>query len=130
MDLILSSLRHGPDRNDKIDENCDAQENDTEDDSTHLLPSDNESSSLSESNSYHPVNPQSSGSAGSRPSTRDPQRYRVPSSAMPSFKIPPVDTNISKLRAAIRGLAYCLGAELNSLFDPTFHTKVHTVNCL
>jgi hypothetical protein len=45
---------------------------------------------------------------------------------MPSFKIPPVDgeTNIPKLRAAIRGLARCLGADVNSRFDPAYYIKV------
>jgi hypothetical protein len=75
----------GPDRNlpsfspgEQICENCDAQENDMEDD---LLPSDDdESSSLSESYSYHPVNPRSPGSPNYRSSTREPQRHCVPSS--------------------------------------------------
>ncbi len=45
---------------------------------------------------------------------------------MHSFKIPSVDgeTNIPKLRAAIRGLALCLGADLNSRFDPAYYIKV------
>jgi hypothetical protein len=111
---------------DETDENCDVQENDMKDDSTHLFPSDDESNSLSESHFYHPVNPRSPGSPGSPSSTQGLQRYRVPSSAMSSFKIPPVDgeTNIPNLRAAIRGLAFCLGANLNSRFDPAFHNKV------
>jgi hypothetical protein len=91
-------------------------------------------SSNSES-TYHPVNFRSPGSPGSRSSIREP-RYRVPSSAMPSFKIPLVDgeTNIPKLRAAIRGLAFCLGADLNSRFLILLTTprcsKAHMVNYL
>jgi hypothetical protein len=51
------------------------------------------------------------------------RRHRMPSFVMPSFKIPPVDgeTNIPKLRATIRGLALCLGADLNSRFDPAYY---------
>ena len=67
--------------------------------------------------------------------TQEQRRHRMPSSVMPSFKIPPVDgetnippvdgeTNIPKLRAAIRGLARCLGADLNSRFDPAYYIKV------
>ena len=57
---------------------------------------------------------------------QEQRRHRMPSSVMPSFKIPPVDgeTNIPKLRAAIRGLARCLGADLNSRFDPAYYIKV------
>ncbi len=65
---------------------------------------------------------------------QEPRRHRMPSSVMPSFKIPPVDgeTNIPNLRAAIRGLALCLGADLNSRFDPAYYIKVPKVptdNC-
>ena len=65
---------------------------------------------------------------------QEQRRHRIPSFVMPSFKIPPVDgeTNIPKLRAAIRGLALCLGADLNSRFDPACYIKVlevHTDNC-
>jgi hypothetical protein len=97
-----------------------------EDDSNHLLPHQHQYNDYSNSdNSNHPVNLQSLGSLGSSSSIQEPL-YRVPSSAMSSLKIPPVDgeTNIPKLRAAIRGLAFCLGADLNSRFDPAFHTKV------
>ena len=57
---------------------------------------------------------------------QEQRRHRMPSSVMPSFKIAPVDgeTNIPKLRAAIRGLARCLGADLNSRFDPAYYIKV------
>jgi len=124
----------GPDRNlpasftpgDETDENCNEQENDVEDDSNHLLPYQHQDDYYSNSDSTnHPVNLRSLGSLGPRSSMQNPP-YRVPSSAMPSFKIPPVEgeTNIPKLRAAIRGLAFCLGADLNSRFDPAFHTKV------
>jgi hypothetical protein len=34
------------------------------------------------------------------------------------------ETNIPKLRAVIRGLALCLGADLNSRFDPSYYIKV------
>jgi hypothetical protein len=89
----------------------------------HLLPHQHQSDDYSNSDSTnHAVNLRSPGSLSSRSSIREP-RYRVPSSAMPSFKIPPVggETNIPNLRAAIRGLAFCLGADLNSRFDPAFH---------
>ena len=106
----------GPDRNlpSFTEENCD-----------HWPELGNTDDSSNSESIYHPVNFRPPGSPGSRSSIREP-RYRVPSSAMPSFKIPPVDgeTNIPKLRAAIRGLAFCLGADLNSRFDPAFHTKV------
>jgi hypothetical protein len=59
-------------------------------------------------------------------SAQEQRRHRMPSSVMPSCKLPPVDgeTNIPKLRAAIRGLALCLGADLNFRFDPAYYIKV------